>query len=137
MDSTYSLIPGTPTVEDYCRLRIAAGLTPRSDTAARAALPNTIVGVVVRHGGAAVGMGRVLGDGLFYQLVDIAVEPDHQGRGLGKAIVGGLMDALKRQAPAEAHVSLMADGQAYRLYEQFGFRPTAPASIGMAQWIGR
>ena len=33
-------------------------------------------------------MGRVIGDGgLFFQVVDIAVEPAHQGRGLGKAIV--------------------------------------------------
>lgn len=137
MDSAYTLIFEPPTVDDYCRLRIAAGLSPRSAVAATTGLPNTIVGVVVRHDGLAVGMGRVVGDGLFYQVVDIAVEPGHQGNGLGKAIVGGLMNALKHQAPAEAHVSLIADGDAYKLYAQFGFKPTAPASIGMAQWIGR
>jgi GNAT superfamily N-acetyltransferase len=100
-------------------------------------LPNTVVGVIVKHRDIVVGMGRVVGDGLFYQVVDIAVEPSHQGKGLGKAIVGNLMSALERQAPAEAHVSLLADGEAHRLYEQFGFSATAPTSIGMAQWIGR
>lgn len=43
-------------------------------------------------------MGRAVGDGLFYQIVDIAVDPAHQRRGLGKAIMAGLMDQLKRIA---------------------------------------
>jgi hypothetical protein len=30
------------------------------------------------------------------------------------------------------YVSLIADGKAHALYAQFGFAPTAPASIGMA-----
>ncbi len=127
----------TPSVPDYLRLRLAAGLSARSEQAAAASLPHTIAGVVVRHVDHAVGIGRAIGDGLFYQIVDIAVEPAHQGRGIGKAIMGTLMRELERIAPAEAYVSLIADGEASRLYAQFGFAPTAPASIGMAQWIGR
>lgn len=126
----------TPTIADYCRLRAEAGLTPRSETAAAAGLPHTIVGVVVRHKGRAVAMGRAVGDGLFYQIVDMAVEPAHQGRGLGKMIMGRLMVRLREIAPAEIYVSLIADGDARHLYAQYGFAPTAPASIGMAQWIG-
>lgn len=34
-------------------------------------------------------------------------------------------------------LEVIADGQAKRLYPQYGFQPTAPASIGMAQWLGR
>jgi ribosomal protein S18 acetylase RimI-like enzyme len=92
--------------------------------------------VVVRADGRVVAMGRAVGDGLFYQIVDIAVQPDEQGRGLGKAVVTALMARLREIAPAEAYVSLIADGEAHRLYSQHGFAPTAPASIGMAQWIG-
>ncbi len=136
MDSEYDLNVEVPTVDDYLRLRAAAGLTARSQAAAETGLPNTVVAVVVRHEGRAVGMGRAIGDGLFYQLVDIAVEPGHQGHGLGKRIVSTLMDALRRVAPAEAYVSLIADGAGHRLYAHYGFIPTAPASIGMAQWIG-
>ena len=126
-----------PSVEDYLRLRRVAGLTPRSVEAARAGLPGTAIGMVVRLGGQAVAMGRVVGDGLFYQVVDIAVDPEHQGRGLGTLVVGALMERLALLAPAEAYVSLIADGEADRLYARFGFEPTAPASIGMARWIGR
>lgn len=34
-------------------------------------------------------------------------------------------------SPESAHVMLLADGPAHRLYEQFGFHATAPESIGM------
>jgi ribosomal protein S18 acetylase RimI-like enzyme len=124
-----------PSIDDYLRLRRNAGLTPRSAAAAEAGLPNTVAGVVVKLGSLAVGMGRAVGDGLFYQLVDIAVEPAHQGKGLGKTIVSHLLEELHRIAPAEAYVSLIADGRANELYAQYGFKPTAPASIGMAQWL--
>jgi ribosomal protein S18 acetylase RimI-like enzyme len=67
-------------------------------------------------------LGRVVGDnGLFYQVVDIAVEPEHQRRGLGKAIVGKIVDHLKQSAPAGAHVSL-ADGLAHHLLRAVWFQ---------------
>ena len=135
--SEYSVSGEIPGVDDFLRLRADAGLTPRSRTAAIAGLPNTVVGVVVRLGDRAVGMGRVVGDGLNYQIVDIAIDPAHQGRGLGKRVMERLMADLRAVVPAEAYVSLIADGEAHRLYAQYGFVPTAPASIGMAQWIGR
>jgi ribosomal protein S18 acetylase RimI-like enzyme len=136
MDSRYLVLRKTPPIDDYLRLRVAAGLSPRSREAAAAGLPNTIAGVVVERDGHIVGMGRVVGDGgLFFQIVDIAVDPAHQGLGLGKAIVAELIDALKRVAPAEAYVSLIADGEAHRLYAQYGFDLTAPASVGMAMWL--
>jgi ribosomal protein S18 acetylase RimI-like enzyme len=135
MDQNYSCHLEIPSIDDYLRLRRNAGLTPRSAAAAEAGLPNTVAGVVVKLGSLAVGMGRAVGDGLFYQLVDIAVEPAHQGKGLGKTIVSHLLEELHRIAPAEAYVSLIADGRANELYAQYGFKPTAPASIGMAQWL--
>jgi GNAT superfamily N-acetyltransferase len=78
-------------------------------------------------------MGRVIGDGgTAFQIVDIAVLPEHQKRGLGKRIVSALVDWLHANAPKSAYVSLIADGPAKDLYAQYGFEPTAPASIGMA-----
>ena len=130
----YVLAPGVATPEEYCALRLAAGMSGRSLKAARQGLPNTLFGVTVRVEGALVGMGRVIGDGaLAMQVVDIAVQPGHQGRGVGKAIMTALMAHLRATAPASAYLSLLADGEAHRLYAQYGFKPTAPASIGMAQ----
>jgi GNAT superfamily N-acetyltransferase len=132
LQAGYALIAEVPSSEDYRRLRISAGMSPKSEAAA-AGLPNSLFGVVVRHEGRVVGMGRLIGDGgLFFQVVDIAVAPAHQGRGLGKAIVGAIVAHVRRTAPASAYVSLIADGEAHRLYAQFGFEPTAPRAIGMA-----
>ena len=122
-----------PAADEYRRLRRIAGLSEKSVEGAAAGLPNTIVGVVARADDTVVGMGRVIGDGgLFFQIVDVAVHPAHQGRGIGKRIMAALLDRLRTTAPKGAYVSLIADGEAHRLYTQFGFRPTAPASIGMA-----
>jgi GNAT superfamily N-acetyltransferase len=80
----------------------------------------------------------VIGDGgCFFQVVDIAVEPGHQGRGLGKLIMAEITAFLGAHVPPSGYVSLIADGQAKDLYAQFGFAPTAPRSIGMALNPGR
>ncbi|WP_290685377.1 MULTISPECIES: GNAT family N-acetyltransferase [unclassified Haematobacter] len=132
MNDRYTLLDSLPTAEDFCRLREVSGLSPKSLAAARIGLPNSVLGVCVTEAGRTVGMGRVIGDGgTVFQIVDIAVEPGHQGQGLGKAIMARIMTRLKELAPG-AYVSLIADGEARHLYAQYGFAPVAPASIGMA-----
>jgi GNAT superfamily N-acetyltransferase len=136
MDAGYALSDETPSAEDYLRLRLVTGLSPKSAAGAAIGLPNTIFGVVVRKDGRVVGMGRLVGDGgLMFQVSDIAVEPEHQGRGIGKAIVQRIVEEIHRTLPDGAYVSLIADGEAHRLYGQFGFVPTAPASIGMEMHV--
>jgi ribosomal protein S18 acetylase RimI-like enzyme len=137
MSPDYRLVARTPVIDDYRRLRAISGLTPRSAEAAAAGLPNTVFAVVIENqSGEVVGMGRVIGDNwLFFQIVDIAVDPVHQGRGLGKAIMKALVEHLRAAVPAEVYISLIADGEAHRLYAQYGFQPTAPASIGMALFL--
>lgn len=129
---TYELVRKPPSVDDYCRLRVATGLGEKTAEAARVGLAGTWFGVSVYHHGQAIGMGRVVGDGgLFFQIVDIGVVPEHRGKGLGKRIMAVLVERLEEAAPRSAFVSLLADGEAHRLYRQYGFEPTAPESIGM------
>ena len=122
-----------PAVATYQQLRIAAGLSAKTAEAAAKGLPNSLFAVQVLLGDDVVGMGRIIGDGgCFYQVVDIAVLPAHQGKGLGKLIMREIMRYIDSEVPPSAYVSLIADGQAQDLYAQFGFRHTAPASVGMA-----
>jgi ribosomal protein S18 acetylase RimI-like enzyme len=122
-----------PSVATYQQLRIATGLSAKTTEAAARGLPHSLFAVQVLHGDAVVGMGRIIGDGgCFYQVVDIAVLPAHQGKGLGKLIMREIMQFIETEVPASAYVSLIADGQAQELYAQFGFQHTAPASVGMA-----
>ena len=134
----YALCETLPSTAGYLRLREVSGLTPRSSSSADAGLPNSVFAVCIRHADGTVGMGRIIGDGaLFLHVVDVAVDPRHQGRGLGKSIVASLLAYIGRTAPAEAYVSLMANGEAYRLYEQFGFSSVMLEARGLAAWLGR
>jgi ribosomal protein S18 acetylase RimI-like enzyme len=132
----YILRIGVPSADTYRHLRSATGLGAKTAQSAEAGLPNTWHGVVVLHEEQPVGMGRVIGDGgCFFQVVDICVLPEHQGQGLGRRIMGELVAELDRRAPASAYVSLIADGDAQYLYEKFGFKHTAPASVGMYRTV--
>lgn len=125
------LVERFPGVADYMRMRALAGLSPKSEAASQRGLARTSHGVSLLRGGEVVGMGRIVGDdGCFYFVVDIAVDPGLQGRGLGKRIMAALDAWLRANAPATAHVSLFADGEAKRLYAKYGFAQSEH-SVGM------
>nr|WP_321455970.1 GNAT family N-acetyltransferase [uncultured Cohaesibacter sp.] len=131
--SQYRLERETPALEDFLRLRQITGLTVYSEEAARRGLKGTIAAATVYHEGQVVGIGRLVGDGgCVFVISDIAVDPEHQGKGLGKAIMASLMDYVNSHLKSKAYVTIIADIPANKLYEQFGFKETAPESIGMA-----
>jgi len=131
--TNYSIVIGTPSVQTYQALRAGSGLSVKNEVAAARGLSNSLFAVQVFLGALPVGMGRVVGDGgCFFQVVDIAVLKEHQGRGLGKRIMAEIMEYIDANVPKTGYVSLLADGQAQDLYAQFGFVHTAPGSVGMA-----
>jgi ribosomal protein S18 acetylase RimI-like enzyme len=133
----YRLVMATPSVADYLRLRRESGLTPKDEVQASAALPGSWAAChVVAHDGETVGMGRLLGDGGWYfHVVDMAVLPAHQRRGIGDAMLSALLARIREVAPRGAWVTLLADPPGRRLYARHGFTETAPASTGMAQTL--
>lgn len=133
MDENIDVLSQAPGPEEYLALRAAAGLSPRDVAGARTAMGNSIFAVTLRDASQKlIGMGRIIGDGgCFYQIVDIAVHPDHQGHGYGKRIMTELMDYLNTYGQKGAFVSLIADIPADGLYKKFGFEYTAPNSVGM------
>jgi GNAT superfamily N-acetyltransferase len=127
-----------PGVDDYRRLRSVAGLSPKSAEAALRGLANTLYGVSLKSGGDIIGMGRIIGDGgCFFVVVDIAVQPEYQRRGLGKRIMGALDAWLRDNALDSSNVSLFADGDARHLYAQYGFVEAGPVSVGMDYTVRR
>jgi ribosomal protein S18 acetylase RimI-like enzyme len=126
------LVEQFPDVDDYCRLRTLAGMSPRTREAAQQGLPNTLYGVSLRRAGEVIGMGRIIGDGgCFYTVADIAVAPEYQGRGHGRRIMDALDAWLRRHAQSSAIVALVADGDAKHLYAKYGFVESAPAAVNM------
>lgn len=129
----YKLRAQIPTAQDYIRIRLAAGLSRKSEEAATIGLRNSLFAVTVLCNDEAIGIGRVIGDGeCFFEIVDIAVLPEHQGRGVGKLVMDALMAHIHEHAPKSAYVSFMADHGTPALYEKFGFtRAQTPEAAGM------
>ncbi|MEZ5498123.1 MAG: GNAT family N-acetyltransferase [Steroidobacteraceae bacterium] len=128
-DESIQLVEQFPDVDDYLRIGALAGLTPRTETAARRGLANTLYGVSLKHDNEVIGMGRVIGDnGCVFMVVDIAIIPTYQGRGLGTRIMVVLDHWIRRNVPETAYVTLVANGEARNLYAKFGFaQPPADA----------
>jgi ribosomal protein S18 acetylase RimI-like enzyme len=137
MADTYTLVGTAPSVPDYLRLRRESGLTPRTEEQARLALTGTWAACHIVHAsGQTVAMGRIIGDGGWYfHVVDVAVLPAHQRRGLGNRVMTWLLDHIDDRVPAGAFVSLMADPPGRALYRRHGFTENREASVGMARWL--
>ncbi|MEL6189835.1 MAG: GNAT family N-acetyltransferase [Myxococcota bacterium] len=134
---TYEVIAALPSIDDYCRLREVSGLSPRARAAAERGLPRSLFSVVIRSGPHTVGMGRVVGDGgCNFEVVDIAVDPDHQGRGLGRMLMDRIAEYLREEVPDSGFVSLLADGESHHLYAKYGFEFTACRGMSLSEGCG-
>ncbi|WP_462166575.1 hypothetical protein [Pseudoalteromonas sp. GB43] len=56
----YSLIEQLPSAEEYCAMRLKAGLSARSLAAAKAGLPNSLYAICIRKNDELIGMVALL-----------------------------------------------------------------------------
>jgi GNAT superfamily N-acetyltransferase len=89
---------------------------------------NSMFNVIVRTDNTLIGAGRALADGIdCAYIADVAVHPDHQGQGLGSAIVRRLVE----QAASHKKIILYANPGTEPFYTKLGFHPMNTA---MAIW---
>ena len=87
-----------------------------------ASLAGSTSGVVATVDGQAVGMGRVVGDGVkYFYIQDLAVVPGFQGTGLGSRLLDRLLASIGERAPSTAFVGLFATTEGSGLYTSRGF----------------
>src|SRR5690348_16057553 len=105
--------------EELAALYRAAPLGDKSAADLKLVFENSRFRLFAREGGALVGAGRALADGRDCSyLCDVAVMPSHQGRGLGKEIVGRLVQL----SASHRKIILYAVAGKEPFYEAFGFR---------------
>lgn len=121
-----------PSPQEYCEMRVKAGLSPKSLKAAEIGLPNSLYGVSTRDDEVLIAMGRVVGDGACnFEIVDVAVDPSYQGKGLGRKVMEYIDGYLSSAALEGSYVSMIADEPVF--YEKLGYRLVAPKSQGMTK----
>lgn len=136
MSIKFKVSHAIPTAEEYVNLRVVAGMSPRDIEGSRIGLKNSNYMVSCRYEDKLIGMGRVVGDGYTtFQITDVVIDPEFQGKGLGKLIMKELIDYLEKNAAPNSYVSLIADGDATYLYQKFGFVQSIPYSTGMHRFI--
>jgi GNAT superfamily N-acetyltransferase len=95
-----------------------APLGHKPPEALRTVFGNSMFRCFVYAGDTLVGAGRALADGRDCSyLADVAVHPDHQGRGLGKAIINRLVD----QSRGHKKIILYANPGTEGFYAKLGF----------------
>ncbi|EGQ8047269.1 GNAT family N-acetyltransferase [Vibrio parahaemolyticus] len=108
-----------PSPNEFCKMRVKAGLSPKSLKAATIALPNSLYAISVRDGDALIAMGRVVGDGACnFEVVDVAVDPAYQGQGLGRKVMAYIDNYLSSVALEGSYASMIADEPEF--YEKLG-----------------
>jgi len=114
--------------DELSQLYRIAPLGEKPPDALRTVFGNSMFRCFVYAGEVLVGAGRALADGVdCAYIADVAVHPDHQGRGLGKAIIRRLVTL------AEGHkkIILYANPGTEPFYLELGF---LPMNTAMAIW---
>ena len=121
-----------PNPQEFCDMRVAAGLSPKSLKAATIALPNSLYGISIRDADKLIAMGRVVGDGACnFEVVDVAVDPQYQSLGLGRKVMEYIDGYLASVALEGSYVSMIADEPIF--YEKLGYKLVSPSSQGMTK----
>jgi ribosomal protein S18 acetylase RimI-like enzyme len=109
-----------PTLDEYVTLMNAVGWT--SDPATMpGALEHSLFGIVAidTRDQQTVGMLRVCGDGRYYTIWDVIVQPTHQGQKIGSEMMKTALAELRRRGPKGAFVGLFTGKRGF--YERLGF----------------
>ena len=124
MTANMEYIENALSYEIYHELRNCVGWKNWSEEQARKALKNSAYNIVVQDGAEAVAMARLIGDGIYYIIVDVVVVPSYQGQGIGQRLIEMLLEYVTQNQPAGSRVSvqLIAEKGKEGFYEKLGFK---------------
>lgn len=110
--------------EDYLRLRESVGWLNFSKEQSKKALENSLYTVAAAECGKIIGMGRLIGDGMYYIIADVVVHPTYQNKGIGREILQRLIAFVDRETPTggRSSIQLIAEKGKEAFYQKVGFR---------------
>ncbi|MGF7144560.1 GNAT superfamily N-acetyltransferase [Anaerotaenia torta] len=124
---------------DYFSLRQCIGWDNLSQEQTIQALKKSLYDIVAIDKERVIGMGRLIGDGLYYIIADVIVIPEYQGKGIGSELIKRIVDYADRQTPAgsRASIQLIAAKGKEPFYEKMGFKqlPNEHCGAGMRKII--
>ena len=121
-DQAVELVERLPTADEYVELLRRVGWTPPPVEDCHRALGGSLTAIcAVDEREAVVGMGRLVGDGRIYCFaVDVVVDPDAQGQGIGQGIMDAL-EALVTRRQFGTRLDLVAAPDVVPFYRRLGY----------------
>lgn len=127
--------------EDYCRLRKSVEWQLFSEEQMQKALNNSLYTVTAVDDEQTIGMGRLIGDGMYYMISDVVVRPDYQRQGIGSRMIDMLIAYVDAATPdgGRSSIHLAAEKGKEAFYEKKGFKiiPHEFCGSGMRKVIRR
>ena len=110
--------------DDYFHLRQSVNWNNFSEQQTVFALNHTLYSIIAKSEQETIAMGRLIGDGLYYTIVDVIVNPAFQGQGIGSAVIHKLLNYVEKNTPpgGRSSVSLIAEKGKEAFYETLGFK---------------
>lgn len=112
------------TYEDYVSLRTSVGWNNIVEEQVATSINNAILNLTVVQKDKTIAMGRLIGDGIYYLIVDVVVRPEYQGQGIGSTIIDMLLSYVEEHTPSggRASVQLIAEKGKEAFYINKGFK---------------
>lgn len=132
-------IENSLTPSQYCKLRKCVNWTLFPEKQIQVLLRQTLYSVTLIDKEQPVGMGRLLGDGVYYMIADVIVHPSYQRRGFGKKILEMLIAFVEKETPKGgcASIQLISEKGKESFYLHMGFLqiPDESSGFGMRKII--
>ena len=120
-------------VQDYCRLRKSVGFYVIPEEHVKRALDKSDFITVATISGVAVGMARIIEDGTQVLVMDVVVDPEYQGNGIGRGLMEQIREYIESTDYDRMIVNLITDETKTAFYEKLGYRKEE----GMRLWLQR
>ena len=136
----YTVCDNELKVCDFLRLFSSVGWGELDEDMAKTALENSWATFHVEHDDKVIAMGRLLGDGaMAFFLKDLVVDPEYQGKGVGKVLVAHIEEYIKAELKPgwSGYLQLVSSKGKEDFYTKLGYNthPHDHSGPGMSKWI--
>lgn len=110
--------------KEYNQLRNSVGWDSKDESVIIEAIKNSAIVKKIIVDDKIVGMARAIGDGLYYLIVDVVINKEYQGKGLGKLLIEESVKEVynKTKDGQKASINLVSMQGKETFYEKCGFR---------------
>jgi len=122
--------------EEYNNLRESIGWKTKDKDLVENAIKNSTIVKKAKIKNKVVGMAIVIGDGIYYLVVDVLVDESYQGKGIGKKIVNEIIEEIesKTEKGQTCFINLISMEGKEDFYEKCGFIKVPFDNIQVMVW---